>query len=187
LQPIGIAPPQPLFRSPQQKCRFGRSDRGMTNGNGNGHGNGHGKSRLEQLGCDISSWVSDIAANPFAQVGFLLFCIAWFVVGWNVNILTAGLSILAITLTQMVLNRQNEREIDDRRRDVAMHAKLDELIAATKRARNEFVDLEDRAEDEIVQLKEDVKETIEESPRNGVDPETATRPQASSKKAPARA
>jgi low affinity Fe/Cu permease len=124
--------------------------------------NGNGKSMLEQLGCDVSSWVSDIAANPFAQIGFLLFCAAWFFTGWDVNVLTAGLSILAITLTQMVLNRQNEREIEDRRRDVAMHAKLDELIAASKLARNEFVDLEEREEEEIVQLKEEVKETIEE-------------------------
>jgi low affinity Fe/Cu permease len=124
---------------------------------------GHDKSWLEQLGCDISSWVSDLAANPFAQIGFLVFCAAWFLTGWDVNILTAGLSILAITLTQMVLNRQNERELDDHRRDVAMHAKLDELIASTKRARNEFVDLEEREEEEIVHLKEEVKETIEET------------------------
>ncbi len=125
--------------------------------------NGNGKSWLEQLGCDVSSWVSDVAANPFAQIGFLVFCAAWFFTGWDVNVLTAGLSILAITLTQMVLNRQNEREIEDRRRDVAMHAKLDELIAASKQARNEFVDLEEREEEEIVQLKEEVKETIDET------------------------
>ena len=85
----------------------------------------------------------------------------------NVNILTAGLSILAITLTQMVLNRQNQREMEDRRRDMAMHAKLDALIAASKQARNEFVDLEEKEEEEIVQLKEEVKETIEELPDAG--------------------
>ena len=126
--------------------------------------NGNGKSWLEELGTRVSSWVSDVAANPFAQVGFLLFCGAWFVTRWDVNILTAGLSILAITLTQMVLNRQNQREMEDRRRDMAMHAKLDALIAASKQARNEFVDLEEKEEEEIVQLKEEVKETIEELP-----------------------
>ena len=46
-------------------------------------------------------------------------------------------SILAITLAQMVLNGQYDREAEAHRRDVAMHAKLDELIKATKRARNE--------------------------------------------------
>lgn len=114
-----------------------------------------------RLGCAVSDKVSDLFAHPYAQVAFLLVCIGWFAIGWNVNVLTATLSILAITLTQMVLNSQNEREIDDHRRDVAMHTKLDELIAASKRAKNEFVGIEDREEDEIVELKEEVKEAIE--------------------------
>lgn len=114
-----------------------------------------------RIGCWVSDKVSDVFAHPYAQVLFILVCAAWFTAGLNVNILTAALSIIAITLTQMVLNRQNEREIDDRRRDVAMHAKLDELIAATRRARNELVGLEEKDEEEIVQLKEEVKETIE--------------------------
>ena len=81
--------------------------------------------------------------------------------------LTAALSILAITLTQMVLNRQNEREIDAHRRDIAMHAKLDELISASRRARNDFVGVEEKEEEEIVQLKEGVKQAIEKSPDTG--------------------
>jgi low affinity Fe/Cu permease len=117
-----------------------------------------------RIGCWVSDKVSDLFAHPYAQVAFILVCVTWFVAGLNVNILTAALSIMAITLTQMVLNRQNEREIDDHRRDVAMHAKLDELIAATHRAKNEFVGIEEREEEEIVQLKEEVKEAIEETP-----------------------
>jgi low affinity Fe/Cu permease len=133
------------------------------------------KSLLERVGCRVSEWVADVSAHPFAQVGFIVICVAWFLIGWNVNLLTAGLSIMAITLTQMVLNRQNEREIEDRRRDVAMHAKLDELIAATRSAKNEFVGIEEKEEEEIVQLKEEVKEAIEESPEgsNPVVRETA--------------
>jgi low affinity Fe/Cu permease len=122
------------------------------------------KSLLERAGCYVSERVADVSAHPFAQVGFIALCLTWFLTGWDVNVLTAGLSILAITLTQMVLNRQNEREIDDHRRDVAMHAKLDELISASKQARNEFVDLEEREEEEIVQLKEEVKEIVDEAP-----------------------
>ena len=136
----------------------------MREQNGNTGPNGNGKSWVEQLGCNISSWVADIAGHPFAQVGFMVLCLAWFLVGWNVNILTAGLSILAITLTQMVLNSQKEREIDAHRRDVAMHAKLDELIAASIKARNDFVAVEERDEEEIVELKEGVKEAIADTP-----------------------
>jgi low affinity Fe/Cu permease len=121
------------------------------------------KSWFEKLGCKLSEWVAGIAAHPYAQIAFILVCLGWFVIGWNVNILTAALSILAITLTQMVLNNQNEREVEAHRRDVAMHAKLDELISATRRARNDLVAAEELDEDEIVQLKDEVKEAIEET------------------------
>jgi low affinity Fe/Cu permease len=124
---------------------------------------GKGGSWAYRLGCIVSDKVSDVFAHPYAQVAFLVLCIAWFIIGWNVNVLTAALSIMAITLTQMVLNSQNEREIDDHRRDVAMHAKLDELIAASRGAKNEFVAIEEREETEIVQLKDEVKETIEDT------------------------
>jgi low affinity Fe/Cu permease len=119
------------------------------------------KSWFESVGCRVSALVADVAAHPYAQIGFIVVCVAWFAIGFNINILTAGLSIMAITLTQMVLNNQNEREIEAHRRDIAMHAKLDELIAASRKARNDLVGVEDREEEEIVQLKEEVKEALD--------------------------
>ena len=110
---------------------------------------------LNQLGCRISEWASDLAAQPLAQVGLLIFCIAWFALKLPTDLLTAALSILAITLTQMVLNRQNARERDAHQRDVAMHAKLDELVWATERARDEMAGIEDLSEDKIAELKDD--------------------------------
>ena len=124
----------------------------------------NGKSWFESIGCRISAIVADLFAHPYAQIAFIVVCVAWFIIGFNINILTATLSIMAITLTQMVLNNQNEREAEARRRDIAMHAKLDELISASRKARNDLVGLEDRDEEEIVQLKEEVKDAIEESP-----------------------
>ena len=121
------------------------------------------KSWLERIGSRVSEWVADIAGHPFAQIGVILICAIWFLGGFATDLLTAILSIMAITLSQMVLNNQAQREIDIHRRDVAMHAKLDELIAASRRAKNEFVGIEDRDEEEIVQLKDEVKEAIEES------------------------
>jgi low affinity Fe/Cu permease len=111
------------------------------------------QSRLEALGCWLSEKVADITAHPFAQVGFVLICAAWFVLAWRVDWLTAGLSILAITLTQMVLNRQHEREKEAHRRDVALHAKLDELLIASRRARDELAGIEELEEEEIKALK----------------------------------
>jgi low affinity Fe/Cu permease len=109
--------------------------------------------RLEALGCWLSEKGADISAHPFAQVGLVLLCGAWFAFAWRVDWLTAGLSILAITLTQMVLNRQNEREKDAHRRDVALHAKLDELLLASRRARDVLAGIEELEEEEIERLK----------------------------------
>ncbi|MFL6724354.1 MAG: low affinity iron permease family protein [Sphingomicrobium sp.] len=127
-----------------------------------------GRRWLYDLGCDISEWVSNVAAHPFVQFGFVIFCVAWFTLGLDTNLLTAALSILAITLTQMVLNRQNEREAEAHRRDVAMHAKLDELIIAVRHAHNEMAGIEDLPEEVIVEMKEqalELAEAAEEKPQ----------------------
>lgn len=115
------------------------------------------KSRFEQIGCQVSTFVSDLFANPVTQVGVILFCVAWFAIGLPTDLLTAALSILAITLTQMVLNRQIDREADDRRRDIALHAKLDELIIAKRGARDEMAGIEELEEEKIVQMRETTK------------------------------
>jgi low affinity Fe/Cu permease len=108
---------------------------------------------IHRIGCRISSAVAKLSADPLAQTGFLLLCAIWFMFRLNVNILTAALSILAITLTQMVLNSQGERERDAHRRDVALHAKLDELLLASRRARDELAGIEELEEEEIEELR----------------------------------
>jgi len=127
------------------------------------NGNGQQRGALYKLGCHISAWVSDVFAHPAVQLGFILLCIAWFVSGLSTNLLTAALSIMAITLTQMVLNRQNEREAEAHRRDVAMHAKLDELIIAVTHAHNDMAGIEDLPEEVIVELKEETLQKLEEA------------------------
>lgn len=112
------------------------------------------ENRLVEIGNRISAWTANLFAHPYTQIGVIVFCISWFALKLDTNLLTAALSILAITLTQMVLNSQKERECDDRRRDIAMHAKLDELVLAMKGARNEIAGIEDLEEDKIVELKE---------------------------------
>jgi low affinity Fe/Cu permease len=121
------------------------------------------RGKLYDLGCSLSSAVSDFSAHPYVQFGFVVFCLVWFLSGWPVDILTAALSIIAISLTQMVLNRQNEREIEAHRRDVAMHAKLDELVIASRRARDEMAGIEDLDEEVIVEMKEHAEEARDEA------------------------
>lgn len=109
--------------------------------------------RISAAGHTLSRWVADAAAEPFCQAGVIVFCILWWASGLPTDVLTATLSILAITLTQMVLNRQKLREEDDRRRDVAMHAKLDELLRAERFARKELAGIEELEAEEIAALK----------------------------------
>jgi low affinity Fe/Cu permease len=113
------------------------------------------KTRLEVAGCWISEKVADFSGHPFAQIGVILVCAAWFLLGLRVDILTATLSILAITLTQMVLNRQDTKEHEAHRRDVALHAKLDELLHASREARDDLAGIEESLDEEqIVELRE---------------------------------
>ena len=119
---------------------------------------------LVQAGDRLSEAVARLFAHPIIHIVVIIFCCAWFVVGLPTDLLTAALSILAITLAQMVLNGQYDREAEARRRDVAMHAKLDELIHATKRARDEMAGIEeDLDECEIRELREEAKELIEQA------------------------
>ncbi len=118
---------------------------------------------IHRIGCRVSASFADFAANPLAQLGLLIICIVWFALKLPVEVLTAALSILAITLTQMVLNKQNEREVDAHRRDVALHAKLDELVIATSKARDEIAGIEDLEEEEIERLRQgQTRATVEQ-------------------------
>lgn len=97
--------------------------------------------------------VARAAAQPLCQAAVIAFCILWWASGLPTDILTATLSIAAITLTQMVLNQQRQREEDGRRRDIAMHAKLDELLRAERFARKELAGIEELETEEIAALK----------------------------------
>jgi len=62
------------------------------------------------------------------------------------NSLTLALSVLAITLTKMMLNQQ-------KRSEAALHLKIDELIIAKRGARDELAGIEEATDEEIQELK----------------------------------
>ena len=105
------------------------------------------------VGLGISTWVADAAAHPVSQIALIVFCALWWLSGLPTNVLVAMLSILAITLTQMVLNRQKLRDEDDRYRDIAMHAKIDELLRSEEHASKELAGIEELEAEELVALK----------------------------------
>lgn len=119
---------------------------------------------LALAGHEISRRVADAAAQPLSQAAVIAFCILWWSFGLPTGELTATLSIMAITLTQMVLHRQKSREYDDRRRDIAMHAKLDELLRAEKFARKELAGIEELESEEIAALKLRLRSRDQEHP-----------------------
>lgn len=113
--------------------------------------------RLYILGCKLSAWGSNLAGHPAAILAVAVGCAAWFIIGGPAaeNTLTLALSILAITLTQMVLNQQRLSER-------ALHIKIDELVFAMKGARDEIAGIENKSEDELEALRRtgDVAEDV---------------------------
>ena len=131
---------------------------------------------LKSLGDRVSAAMADFAADPFVQVGLIVFCATWFALGLPTDLLTAALSIIAITLTQMVLNQQKSRSLDAHRRDVALHAKLDELLLASRKARDEMAGIETLEVSEIEELKDQAKAAIAAANEELEDREAEARP-----------
>ena len=104
---------------------------------------------LYDLGCRVSDWGADVAGHPLALIGVILFCCAWFLLPLGESataVLTLMLSVMAITLTQMVLNQQ-------KRHEAALHLKIDELIHAIRGARDEVMGIEHKSEAELEKLR----------------------------------
>ena len=94
----------------------------------------------------LSTVIADFAAHPIIQLGVLAACVLWLVLGKSEAALASTMTIGGFILTQMVLHEQ-------RRRDNALHLKIDELLLAIKGARNELAGSEHAAEDEIERLR----------------------------------
>ncbi|MDP5277983.1 low affinity iron permease family protein [Sphingomonas sp. DG1-23] len=104
---------------------------------------------LYVIGCRFSDAGANVAGHPMAQIALVVFCFAWFLLPLGQDataVLTLVLSVLAITLTQMVLNQQ-------KRHEVALHLKIDELIHAMKGARDEVMGVESKSEAELEALR----------------------------------
>jgi low affinity Fe/Cu permease len=103
---------------------------------------------LYLFGCRVSDRCANLAGHPAAIALVAIFCAVWFLVGGaaSENALTLILSVLAITLTQMVLNQQ-------KRSEAALHMKIDELILSKRGARDELAGIERKSEDELEALR----------------------------------
>ncbi|HEY6070546.1 MAG TPA: low affinity iron permease family protein, partial [Chthoniobacterales bacterium] len=97
---------------------------------------------------------SALLGSAWAFVGALFIIVVWALTGptfhfsdtWQL-IINTGTTIVTFLMVFLIQNTQN--------RDAkAMHLKLDEIIRALKRARNEMVDLEELSDEELDKLED---------------------------------
>ena len=109
----------------------------------------------------LSHWFSqfagrtaDAAGSHWAFIATLAFIIAWLasgpLFGFSDTWQLIANTVTTLSTALMVFLIQNTQNRDSR----AIHLKLDELLRATPRARNEFMEAEEEDLDEIVREKE---------------------------------
>src|SRR2546423_13794164 len=110
---------------------------------------------------------SAILGSPWAFAGAIFIIAVWALTGptfhfsdtWQL-IINTGSTIVTFLMVFLIQNTQN--------RDAkAMHLKLDEIIRALKKARNELVDLEDLSDEELKKLEEQFKQLRKKADRDG--------------------
>src|SRR5881227_883558 len=110
---------------------------------------------------------SNVLGSAWAFVLALFIIVVWAITGptfhfsdtWQL-IINTGTTIVTFLMVFLIQNTQN--------RDAkAMQLKLDEIIRALKKARNEMVDLENLSDEELKKLEEQFKELRQKAERDG--------------------
>jgi low affinity Fe/Cu permease len=102
---------------------------------------------LYDASCRLSERIAASSGHPLAQGAFLLVCVLWWLLGGDMLVLTTLLSVVAITLSQMVLASQ-------RREAAALKLQMAELVRALPGARNEIAEADKLSEREIEELRQ---------------------------------
>jgi len=103
-------------------------------------------SLIRRAGDTISTTVATFAGHPLVQAAVLVGSVAWLLLRGSEAALASAMTIGGFVLTQMVLNQQ-------RRRENALHLKIDEILLAMHGTRNEVAGVEREAEEEIERLR----------------------------------
>ncbi len=116
---------------------------------------------MNRLFSRIAHSAAEQAGRPHAFIAALLLIVGWLVTGplfdfsdtWQL-IINTGTTIITFLMVFLLQNSQN-------RDTKAIQLKLDELIHATKGARDSLMDLEDRSDDELQELKRTLLAAVE--------------------------
>jgi low affinity Fe/Cu permease len=110
-----------------------------------------------------------LLGSAWAFTAALLIILVWLVTGptfhfsdtWQL-IINTGTTIVTFLMVFLIQNTQN--------RDAkAMHLKLDEVIRALKKARNEMVDLEELSDEELNKLEDQFRRVRAKAERHGTN------------------
>ena len=106
----------------------------------------------------IAQWTSHVTGSPYGFIVAFLLVLGWAVSGpvfhfsntWQlvINTCTTIMTFLMVFLIQNTQNRDAH----------AIHLKLDEIIRASGPARDEFIDIEDSADDKLDRLTHEFNE-----------------------------
>src|SRR5256886_3630586 len=119
---------------------------------------------------------SVMLGSAWAFAGAMLVILVWLLTGptfhfsdtWQL-IINTGTTIVTFLMVFLIQNTQN--------RDAkAMHLKLDEIIRALRRARNELVVLEDHSDEDLKKLEEQFKQLRQKAERDGTQPSRHAEP-----------
>lgn len=110
---------------------------------------------------------SAVLGSAWAFSGAILIIVVWALTGptfhfsdtWQL-IINTGTTIVTFLMVFLIQNTQN--------RDAkAMHLKLDEIIRALNKARNELLDLEDLSDEELHKIEEQFRQLRKKAERHG--------------------
>lgn len=110
----------------------------------------------------VAHRTSEVVGSSWAFVGAIFVVAVWALTGpvfgfsdtWQL-IINTGTTILTFLMVFLIQNTQN--------RDAqAIHLKLDELIKASRKARDSFIDAENLSDEELERLRADFKRLYEE-------------------------
>jgi low affinity Fe/Cu permease len=111
------------------------------------------KNKLSALFQKMSNKVTKITGSPIAFITALLVVIIWGITGplfhysdtWQL-VINTGTTIITFLMVFIIQQSQNKDT-------VAIHLKLNELIASHERASNRLVDIEDLTDEELQKIK----------------------------------
>lgn len=111
------------------------------------------KNRLSALFQKMSNKVTKATGSPLAFITALTIVILWAVTGpifgfsdtWQL-VINTGTTIVTFLMVFIIQQSQNKDT-------VAIHLKLNELIACNERASNQLIDIEDLTEEELDKIK----------------------------------